>query len=53
MVKNYVTECDTCGNKLTREEGRLIIIDDNLFVMHTYCMPRSVQINRGYIEVKE
>tara|TARA_R100000353_G_scaffold50505_1_gene40065 strand:- start:25122 stop:25307 length:186 start_codon:yes stop_codon:yes gene_type:complete len=61
MVKNktnweqyrIITNCDKCGREMSREESRLWVNDGEVYVMHQNCLPRKVQIERGYIEVKQ
>lgn len=52
--KNHIiTQCDKCGTDMTRKESKLWVNNDEVYVMHDYCLPRKIRIERGLIEVKE
>ena len=48
-----ITKCDKCGRDMSREESRLWVNKDEVYALHQNCLPRKVQIERGYIEVKQ
>jgi hypothetical protein len=48
-----ITDCDKCGQPMTRKESRLWVNNGEVYAMHQNCLPRKVKIERGYIEVKQ
>ena len=38
--RNAVTDCDKCGERTCRACSRLIIINNELTVMHKKCVPK-------------
>ena len=62
MVKNKnkinehyraITTCDKCAKEMSREESKLWVNNEKVFAMCAKCLPRKIQIERGYIEVEQ